>query len=292
MVSLALGARPSIAERAPSRRATRALIFKMCLLFGEAGLLGACSCFSDTLLVLASQVPPPVNIPQYTYQIVRVYPHDPAAFTQGLQYIDGALYEGTGLNGRSSIRKVKLETGEVLQKHDLTAQYFGEGITVWNNDLIELTWQSGVAFVYDKTTFQPRRRFNYLGEGWGLTHDDVNLIMSDGTDRLRLLDPATFAERRRIQVTAGGLPVRNLNELEFVKGEIFANIWQTERIARIAPDGRVVGWIDLGGLLAPSERVGLDVLNGIAYDAAKDRLFVTGKLWPKLFEIRLVKKAG
>jgi glutaminyl-peptide cyclotransferase len=264
----------------------------MCLLFGEAGLLGACSCFSDTLLVLASQVPPPVNIPQYTYQIVRVYPHDPAAFTQGLQYIDGALYEGTGLNGRSSIRKVKLETGEVLQKHDLTAQYFGEGITVWNNDLIELTWQSGVAFVYDKTTFQPRRRFNYLGEGWGLTHDDVNLIMSDGTDRLRLLDPATFAERRRIQVTAGGLPVRNLNELEFVKGEIFANIWQTERIARIAPDGRVVGWIDLGGLLAPSERVGLDVLNGIAYDAAKDRLFVTGKLWPKLFEIRLVKKAG
>jgi glutaminyl-peptide cyclotransferase len=247
---------------------------------------------SLVVLVLASQVPPPVNIPQYTYQVVRVYPHDPAAFTQGLQYLDGALYEGTGLNGRSSIRKVKLETGEVLQKYDLTPEYFGEGITVWKNDLIELTWQSGIAFVYDKTTFQPRRRFNYLGEGWGLTHDDVNLIMSDGTDRLRLLDPATFAERRRIQVTSGGLPVRNLNELEFVKGEIFANIWQTERIARIAPDGRVVGWVDLGGLLAPSERAGLDVLNGIAYDAAKDRLFVTGKLWPKLFEIRLVKKAG
>ena len=247
---------------------------------------------SLAVLVLASQVAPPVNIPQYTYQVVRVYPHDPAAFTQGLQYLDGALYEGTGLNGRSSIRKVKLETGEVLQKYDLTSQYFGEGITVWKNDLIELTWQSGIAFVYDKTTFQPRRRFNYLGEGWGLTHDDVNLIMSDGTDRLRLLDPATFAERRRIQVTAGGLPIRNLNELEFVKGEIFANIWQTERIARIAPDGRVVGWIDLGGLLAPSERAGLDVMNGIAYDAAKDRLFVTGKLWPKLFEIRLVKKGG
>ena len=135
----------------------------------------------------------------------------------------------------------------------------------------------------------------YLGEGWGLTHDDENLIMSDGTDRLRLLDPATFAERRRIQVTAGGLPVRNLNELEFVKGEIFANIWQTDRIARIAPDGRVVGWIDLGGLLTPSERAGLErgnVLNGIAYDAAKDRLFVTGKLWPKLFEIKVVRKAG
>ncbi len=250
---------------------------------------------SVAAVLLVSQVPPSVNIPQYTYQVVRVYPHDPAAFTQGLQYIDGALYEGTGLNGRSSIRKVKLETGEVLQKSDLTAEYFGEGITVWKNDLIELTWQSGIAFVYDKTTFQPRRRFNYLGEGWGLTHDDVNLIMSDGTDRLRLLDPATFAERRRIQVTAGGLPVRNLNELEFVKGEIFANIWQTDRIARIAPDGRVVGWIDLGGLLTPSERAGLEsgnVLNGIAYDAAKDRLFVTGKLWPKLFEIKLVKKAG
>src|SRR5437762_3292564 len=247
---------------------------------------------SVAAVLLVSQVPPSVNIPQYTYQVVRVYPHDPAAFTQGLQYIDGALYEGTGLNGRSSIRKVKLETGEVLQKSDLTAEYFGEGITVWKNDLIELTWQSGIAFVYDKTTFQPRRRFNYLGEGWGLTHDDVNLIMSDGTDRLRLLDPATFAERRRIQVTAGGLPIRNLNELEFVKGEIFANIWQTERIARIAPDGRVVGWIDLGGLLAPSERAGLDVMNGIAYDAAKDRLFVTGKLWPKLFEIKVVRKAG
>jgi len=247
---------------------------------------------SVAAVLLVSQVPPSVNIPQYTYQVVRVYPHDPAAFTQGLQYIDGALYEGTGLNGRSSIRKVKLETGEVLQKSDLTAEYFGEGITVWKNDLIELTWQSGIAFVYDKTTFQPRRRFNYLGEGWGLTHDDVNLIMSDGTDRLRLLDPATFAERRRIQVTAGGLPIRNLNELEFVKGEIFANIWQTDRIARIAPDGRVVGWIDLGGLLAPSERAGLDVMNGIAYDPAKDRLFVTGKLWPKLFEIKLVKKAG
>jgi glutaminyl-peptide cyclotransferase len=242
--------------------------------------------------VLATQMPSPVNIPRYTYQIVRVYPHDPGAFTQGLQYVDGALYEGTGLNGRSSIRKVKLETGEVLHKQDITAQYFGEGITVWKNDLFELTWQSGIAFVYDKTTFQQRRSFQYSGEGWGLTHDEVNLIMSDGTDRLRLLDPATFAERRRIQVTAGGVPVRNLNELEFVKGEIFANIWQTETIARIAPDGRVVGWIDLGGLLTPSERVGLDVLNGIAYDEAKDRLFVTGKLWPKLFEIKLVNKGG
>src|SRR5437773_3153673 len=158
---------------------------------------------SVAAVLLASQVPPSVNIPQYTYQVVRVYPHDPAAFTQGLQYIDGALYEGTGLNGRSSIRKVKLETGEVLQKYDLTAQYFGEGITVWKNDLIELTWQSGVAFVYDRNTFQERARFGYAGEGWGLTHDGTNLIMSDGSDHLRLFDPVTFAERRRIQVLAG-----------------------------------------------------------------------------------------
>src|SRR6266581_2465920 len=143
---------------------------------------------SLAVLVLASQVPPPVNIPQYTYQVVRVYPHDPAAFTQGLQYIDGALYEGTGLNGRSSIRKVKLETGEVLQKRDITAQYFGEGITIWKNDLIELTWQSGVAFVYDRATFEPKKQFSYPGEGWGLTHDGTNLIMSDGSDELRVLD--------------------------------------------------------------------------------------------------------
>jgi len=245
---------------------------------------------SLAVVMLAGQLPVTTNIPVYTYQVVRTYPHDPAAFTQGLEFVDGALYEGTGLNGRSSIRKVKLDTGEVLQRRDISSEYFGEGITLWKTDLIELTWQSGIAFVYDGATFQERRTFRYLGEGWGLTHDATNLIMSDGTDRLRLLDPATFAERRRIQVTAGGMPVRNLNELEVVKGEIFANVWQTNMIARIATDGRVVGWLDLNGLLAPSERAGVDVLNGIAYDEAKDRLFVTGKLWPKLFEIKLIKK--
>jgi glutamine cyclotransferase len=249
---------------------------------------------SLAVVVLAGQVPVTTNIPVYTYQVVRTYPHDPAAFTQGLEFVNGALYEGTGLNGRSSIRKVKLDTGEVLQRRDISSEYFGEGITLWKTDLIELTWQSGIAFVYDGATFQERRTFKYLGEGWGLTHDGTNLIMSDGTDRLRLIDPATFAERRRIQVMAGGMPVRNLNELEFVKGEIFANVWQTNMIARIALDGRVVGWIDLSGLLAPSERTGVEaaggVLNGIAYDEAKDRLFVTGKLWPKLFEIKLIKK--
>src|SRR5687767_14194302 len=168
---------------------------------------------------------PQLSPPVYTYRVVRAYPHDPAAFTQGLQYVDGFLYEGTGLNGRSSIRKVKLETGEVVQKRDLAKAYFGEGITIWKSELIQLTWQSNVAFVYDKTTFEPRRTFKYRGEGWGLTNDGTSLIMSDGSDELRILDPATFAERRRVKVTAAGRPLTNLNELEFMKGEILANVW-------------------------------------------------------------------
>jgi len=240
----------------------------------------------------AARLPQSSSLPQYTYQVVRTYPHDPNAFTQGLQYVDGVLYEGTGLNGRSSIRKVKIETGEVLQRFNVPATHFGEGITVWKSELFELTWKSEIAFVYDLATFQQRRTYKYIGEGWGLTHDAVNLIMSDGSDRLRFLDPVTFAERRRVQVVADGAGVRNLNELEVVKGEIFANIWQTDFIARIAPDGRVLGWIDLSGLLPASDRAAgnVDVLNGIAYDEQHDRLFVTGKLWPKLFEIKLVKK--
>jgi glutamine cyclotransferase len=241
----------------------------------------------------ARQQPAGANLPLYGYKVQRVYPHDANAFTQGLQYVDGILYEGTGLNGRSSIRKVKLETGEVLQKRDVPAQHFGEGITVWKTDLIELTWQSGIAFVYDRDTFQEKRRFTYAGEGWGLTHDGTDLIMSDGTDRLRMLDPATFTERRRIQVPAGGASLRNLNELEYVKGEIFANVWTTDFIARITPaTGRVTGYIDLSGLLTANERPSDGVLNGIAYDRERDRLFVTGKLWPKLFEIRVILKGG
>ena len=237
------------------------------------------------------QPAPAGTVPMYGYQIVRSYPHDPRAFTQGLQFLDGVLYEGTGQNGQSSIRRVKLETGEVLQKRDVPAEHFGEGITVWKNDLIELTWQSHVAFVYDRETFQPKKQFAYPGEGWGLTHDGTNLIMSDGSDELRVLDPVTFSEKRRIKVTAAGAPVRNLNEVEFVKGEILANIWQTDYVARIAPaTGRVTGYIDLRGLLSSAERARTDVLNGIAYDAARDRLFITGKLWPKLFEIKIVEK--
>jgi glutamine cyclotransferase len=233
---------------------------------------------------------PTAGLPIYGYTVVRTYPHDASAFTQGLQYLEGVLYEGTGLNGRSSIRKVKFETGEVLQQRATRPEHFGEGITIWRSDLIQLTWQSGLAFVYDRLTFEPRRTFTYVGEGWGLTHDDTSLIMSDGTDALRFLDPTTFKERRRIKVTAMGVSVPRLNELEYVKGEIFANIWQTDRIARIDPKtGHVVGWIDLKGLLNPADQAGrgVDVLNGIAYDAAKDRLFVTGKLWPKIYQIKL-----
>ena len=231
------------------------------------------------------------NLPMDGYQIVNVYPHDPKAFTQGLQYLDGVLYEGTGQVGESSIRRVELATGKVLQRRAVPPPHFGEGITVWKNDLIELTWQTHVAFVYDRVTFEPKKQFTYPGEGWGLTQDATSLIMSDGSDELRILDPVTFVERRRIKVTTGGAPLRDLNELEFVKGEIFANVWQTDYVARIAPDtGKVRSYLDLRGLLTPAERRVTDVLNGIAYDARNDRLFVTGKWWPKLFEIRVTRR--
>ena len=222
------------------------------------------------------------------YQLVRSYPHDPLAFTQGLVFVDGVLYEGTGLNGRSGIRKVKLETGEALQVQPLETQYFGEGIAVIGNSIFQLTWQSGVGFVYDRTTFQRTRTFTYSGEGWGLTYDGARLIMSDGSATLRFINPRTLKVTGRLQVRDGGRPVPQLNELEFVKGEIFANVWQSDRIARISPKtGDVLGWIDLRGILSPAEATGVDVMNGIAYDAAGDRLFVTGKLWPKIFEIKI-----
>ena len=236
-----------------------------------------------------------VGIPEYTYEVIHTYPHDPRAFTQGLFYLDGFLYEGTGLNEESSIRKVKLETGEVLQKHDVPGEYFGEGIINWKDRLIEITWQTQVGFIYDLATFAVKGKFEYPGEGWGLTQDGKRIIMSDGTPQLRFWDPETLKETGRITVTADGEPVKDLNELEWVKGEIYANVWQTDRIARIDPaSGRVVGWINLTGLLSPadSDPEQGNVLNGIAYDAKGDRLFVTGKRWPKLFEIRLVKKTG
>lgn len=233
----------------------------------------------------------PAPLPMFGYTIVHSYPHDRDAFTQGLQVLDGAFYEGTGLNGKSSIRKVKIDTGEVLQKRDVPAQYFGEGITVRGNELFQLTWQSGVALVYDRATFAPKRQFKYAGEGWGLTQDKTALIMSDGTEFLRFLDPNTFAEKRRIRVTVGGVPLKNLNELEYVKGEVLANVWQTDYVARIDPaTGNVNGYIDFRGLLSSREREATDVLNGIAYDEATDRLFITGKLWPRVFEVRVTRK--
>jgi glutamine cyclotransferase len=222
------------------------------------------------------------------YRVVRSYPHDPQAFTQGLLYADGVLYEGTGLNGRSSIRKVRLENGEVLQIRNLDERYFGEGIVIWQRQLIQLTWQSEIGFVYDRDTFEQRRTFSYAGEGWGLTHDGTRLIMSDGSPYLRFLDPGTLKVTGKLAVRDGNTLVEELNELEHVKGEILANVWPTERIARISPKtGRVTGWIDLRGLLSPGEAAQADVMNGIAYDASADRLFVTGKLWPRLFEIQI-----
>jgi len=229
--------------------------------------------------------------PVYRYQVIRSFPHDRTAFTQGLIFRNGFFYEGTGMTGRSGIRKVKPETGAVVQIKPLAPEYFGEGITEWKGSLIQLTWQSEIGFVYDMQSLEQTKTFSYKGEGWGLTHDETRLIMSDGTPQLRFLDPVTLKETGRLTVRDARGPVGALNELEYVKGEIYANIWQTERIARISPkDGTVIGWIDLSGLLSPAERAGTDVLNGIAYDAAGDRLFVTGKLWPRVFEIKLVKR--
>jgi glutamine cyclotransferase len=225
------------------------------------------------------------------YQITHVYPHDPDAFTQGLVYQDGHLYESTGLNGRSSIRMVDLSTGRVLQRYDLPRQYFGEGLTTWGGNLIQLTWTAQTGFVYDGFSFAVRRTFHYEGEGWGLTHDGKDLILSDGTSVLRFLDPTSFRETRRISVKDdGGHPIKDLNELEYLQGEIYANVWQTDQIVRISPDnGRVLGWIDLSGLMDKKQLENPDaVLNGIAYDEKGHRLFVTGKLWPRLFEIQVV----
>lgn len=225
----------------------------------------------------------------FGYKVVRSYPHDRGAFTQGLLYLDGVFYEGTGQLGQSSIRKVRVETGEVLQIRKTDEQYFGEGIVICDDRLIQLTWQHGLGFVYDRNTFEPKGTFKYSGEGWGLTHDGTRLIMSDGTPVLRFLDPKTLQQTGKLAVHDRGVPVDDLNELEYVKGEIFANVWQTQRVARISPKtGEVSGWIDLRGLLNPRDAVGVDVLNGIAYDAKGDRLFVTGKWWPRVFEIELI----
>ena len=226
-------------------------------------------------------------VPEYNAVIVKTYPHDAGAFTEGLLYQDGSLYENTGLAGRSSIRKVELATGTVLRKRAIDPRYFGEGIVIWKDRLIELTWQDHIGFIYDVDSFRPVSQFHYAGEGWALTHDDHHLIMSDGSSDLRLLDPERLTEIGRIHVTCDGRPIHNVNELEWVKGEIYANVWLTSLIVRIDPaTGAIRGVVDLTELTPPAVKgVADDVLNGIAYDAAGDRLFVTGKLWPVLYQI-------
>ncbi len=230
--------------------------------------------------------------PLFKVRLLKRYPHDPCAFTQGLIFADGFLYESTGLNGKSSLRQVELQTGRILKKYDLPSRYFAEGLTLWHGSLIQLTWTSGKGFVYNMQSFAVEREFSYSGEGWGLTNDGKSLIMSNGTEELIFLNPATLVRQRSLRVLDHGEPVRLLNELEYIKGKIFANVWQEDFVAMISPQtGEVTGWIDMSALrseLPPASSA--EVLNGIAYDAAKGRIFVTGKLWPLLFEIEVIKQ--
>ncbi|MDB5469608.1 MAG: glutamine cyclotransferase [Caulobacter sp.] len=241
------------------------------------------------LLLVPAVAVAQARAPIQSYEVVASFPHDTGAFTEGLFFQDGVLYESTGLEGRSDIRKVDPASGKVLQKRDLDPKYFGEGIVAWKGKLVELTWRDGIGFTYDLKTFEPKSTFSYPGEGWALTHDGKRLIMSDGTAELRFLDPETLAETGRVKVTDGGGEVVNINEVEWVEGEVWANIWQTDWIARIDPaTGKVKAWIDMTGLLPAADRTGgEDVLNGIAYDAKGKRVLVTGKFWPKLYEIRV-----
>jgi glutamine cyclotransferase len=270
----------------------------------EEALFVGCRCRLFVLLLVFALLGPmavtaqeatPVRAipPTFGYRVVAEYPHDHRAFTQGLAYVDGVLYEGTGLNGESTLRRVDLETGEVLQAVRLSEEYFGEGIAVLGDRIYQLTWRNGICVVFDRETFELLEALTYQTEGWGLTTDGERLIMSDGTNRLFIRDPETFAELDTIDVYEGPQAIWSLNELEVVDGEIWANVWYTDRIARIDPEtGQVTGWIDLTGLLSERdrERRPAAVLNGIAYDPETDRLFVTGKLWPKLFEIEVVPR--
>jgi len=241
-------------------------------------------------LILAAETSPSAITPRYTYKIINTYPHDRAAFTQGLIYQDECFYESTGLYGHSSLRKVDLKTGMVLKKHSLPSLFFAEGITLFGTKIIQLTWKSKMGFIYNKENLEVLQTFRYPTEGWGITNDGRRLIMSDGSSTLFFLDPETFREVDKIEVLdQDGAPVKGINELEYIKGEIFANIWPTTRIAQISPEtGRVTGWLDLSGIVSLEKDV--DVLNGIAYDEKKDRVFVTGKLWPKVFEIIISPK--
>ncbi len=251
--------------------------------------VGLAFCFVS--LICACPPPLPSDVPIYTYEVMDRYPHDSTAWTQGLIYQDGVLYESTGLKGSSSLRRVDLATGKVLQSHALDSEWFAEGITAIDGRIFQLTWQDGIGFVYDKGTFEEKQRWSYSGEGWGITYDGTHLIMSDGTATLRFLDPDTFKTIKTLDISDSVGPVKRLNELEYINGEIYANVWQLDRIARISPQtGAVTGWIDLSGLLSSEEARNADVLNGITYDPATGRLLITGKYWPTLFVITLVEK--
>ncbi len=245
---------------------------------------------APTAVPTATPTPEP-PAPSYTYKVIHAYPHDTTAFTEGLFVDDGVFYESTGLNGKSTLRKVEIETGKILKKKDVPAEYFGEGLAELNDKLYQLTWQTKVGFIYEKGTFNKTGEFAFESEGWGLTTDGIDLIQSDGTDKIRFIDPKTFKVKRTISVVGGGAPLEEINELEYIEGEIYANVWKTNSIVRIDPaTGKVVGWIDMTGILSTAEAANADVLNGIAYDHDKKRLFVTGKYWPKVFEIELVKQ--
>ena len=273
-----------IPHNAPKDRRSRGTLWAVVVLaLLSAGMAWGCpECHAAT----------PDDIPPYTYSLVKAWPHDRGAFTEGLVFCGGQLIESTGLNGRSTLRKVDLESGRVLQEVKLPDQFFGEGIAVLGGRIFQLTWQSHRGFIYDLKSLASEGEFPFTGEGWGLTTDGHSLIMTDGTNRIRFIDPATFQVTRTLDVLAHGHPVKMLNELEYVKGELYANVWQTEFILRIDPaTGAIRGVIDLVGILPQSDRArDTDVMNGIAYDAEGDRLFVTGKNWPKLFEVKVVPR--
>jgi glutamine cyclotransferase len=272
-----------------AQNASMSLILKARLVLIVAISVAGLQCNANSSAPVNTAATNNTPVAKHGYQVVNAYPHDTGAFTQGLIFVDGKLYEGTGQEGRSSLREVELQSGRVLKKVDVPVPFFAEGITLLNDKIYQLTWQHQIGFIYNAQTLEKTGQFNYTGEGWGITNDGHSLIISDGSNRLRFLDPDSFRVTKTIAVTDGRTPVNELNELEYVNGEIYANIWHDQRIVTIDPqNGRVTGWIDLSGLLQPGAVQDEEaVLNGIAYDQANKRLFVTGKLWPQLFEIKL-----
>lgn len=271
----------------------RALIVLFSIAAGAVFVLSAPTQQPDDRLHLkgrpaSTTVQQAAAIPVLTATIVKTYPHDPQAFTQGLEYLEGSLYESTGLRGHSTLRQTALETGKVVKSVQLPAQYFGEGLTIFHGKIYQLTWLDKIGFIYDLRTFRKLGQFPFNTEGWGLTHDDASLILSDGTNQLQYIDPDSFKVTKTLEVYAGSEAVTNLNELEYINGEIWANVWHSNRIARINPQsGQVVAWIDLTAIAERETHEQEDVLNGIAWDAGRQRLFVTGKDWASLFEIKV-----